>query len=1018
MGTAYGLNRFNGLQFKSILVDQVSSNSLINNNIKQLLSHPNGEIWVGTEGGLNVLNPRNLRFKYIEFPFSKTKNEGIEIRDLALDEEQQVWALSNKGLFKINPKTLKIYWIWAPQPDFIKQPFFQIHLGKNEILLAGRGLYSIDYEGKNPKKYLSGIQIFDIKPKESETYYLACDSGLVAWNKNTNQLHFEISGIEVRQMLGKGKKLKCLATAGGGAYFWNEKIQNWTISGPRPGQSQSLKSHWLDCIFEDKYGILWFGSGDQGVFKLDPNVQFFHFIQITDPKGKVISEPSVKSIIEKEEGEFWVATETGLFSIREENLTCQKFDFQPIVQSFLLWDNQIYLGTKAGLYHWKGQRFQKTSPVPQVSILGMVRAHNKIWMTTPEGLLLFEPGKNLISKLLSGKNLNAIFVNKESKVWISGNQELWQFTADGQQIRHYTHDPENNFSLPSHELRPQFEDKNGHLWLTSQGAGLVRLDPENQEFFSLGEANGLDSNFISSMVVDEEERIWLSSQKGILEFLPNSSTFLSFGYSEGLGTEDFSPNAVCLTKSEKLAFGSKDGLVFFDPKILNHTHFRPKVEISGIKILGKKVDFKVPISKLKELALNHKQNLFSIQFQSISYTFPKKTKIFFRLLGLEKDWTEANGRDEISYSNLELKDYVFEIKAQNYDGVESQIVRLPIVVVPPFWKTLEFKILSLFSLVLIIWLIYQSRINAEKRRNLRLENLVRNRTQELEEKNGRILQQSQLLNEEKLKLEESQRLIYNNIEYGSRIQQATMPSLADIQHFLPDSFIFFKPKDVVSGDFYWFMERRDRIFIAAVDCTGHGIPGAFLSMIGYEKLSKALSEEGLENPALILDSLENSLQDLFRTENLEAGSSDGMELSLVAIDKSFNTMKFAGAHRPIFVVRDGELTEHKGDAFGVGGFYQNKKMEKFSALDVPIREGDMVYLFSDGFVDQFDPTSGKKYLTKNFMELLRKLAPLPASKQKMALEAEFHQFAKGSPQIDDVLVLGFRIPSQGPRSVF
>jgi serine phosphatase RsbU (regulator of sigma subunit) len=200
--------------------------------------------------------------------------------------------------------------------------------------------------------------------------------------------------------------------------------------------------------------------------------------------------------------------------------------------------------------------------------------------------------------------------------------------------------------------------------------------------------------------------------------------------------------------------------------------------------------------------------------------------------------------------------------------------------------------------------------------------------------------------------------------------------------------------------------------LAAVDCTGHGIPGAFMSLIGTEKLTKIVSEEGLENPALILDSLDAKLNTLLKQDQQEAGTTDGMDLALVAIDKNFTKLTFSGAHRPLYLVRNQELIEYKGDPFGVGGFLRVNQDKKFSSVEIDLEPGDMIYIFSDGFVGQFDAKTGKKYLTKTFKELLKTVSIFDGDKQKLLIQHELRSFANGASQIDDILVIGFRIPDK------
>lgn len=248
--------------------------------------------------------------------------------------------------------------------------------------------------------------------------------------------------------------------------------------------------------------------------------------------------------------------------------------------------------------------------------------------------------------------------------------------------------------------------------------------------------------------------------------------------------------------------------------------------------------------------------------------------------------------------------------------------------------------------------------------------------------------------------------VTSSINYAKRIQDAMLPSERDIQKALPDSFVFFKPRDIVSGDFYWFTVIEEFVFLAAADCTGHGVPGAFMSMMGEAYLSQIVTELRVSSPALILERLNRSIQKSLRQGKTQ--NRDGMDVALTVIDQAQNILRFAGAHNPLVYVQSGELHYIRGDRKSIGG--RIMRTEKFKEHQVEIHKSLIFYLYSDGFQDQFGGEKGEKYYSRRFREFLFSGSGLPFNAQKQRLEEEFTTW-RGTQhrQLDDVLVIGAKI---------
>jgi len=254
--------------------------------------------------------------------------------------------------------------------------------------------------------------------------------------------------------------------------------------------------------------------------------------------------------------------------------------------------------------------------------------------------------------------------------------------------------------------------------------------------------------------------------------------------------------------------------------------------------------------------------------------------------------------------------------------------------------------------------------------------------------------------------------LLSSIHYARLIQEAILPSEERFRSVLPESFVFHRPRDIVSGDFYWLQEYDDKILVAAVDCTGHGVPGAFMSIIGNNALNAAVREEGLTTPSLILDSLNRGVSSTLRSQASATddtmGIKDGMDIALVSIDYKNKKVEYAGAYNPLYVIRDEQLIETKGDKFPIG-LPLGDELRLFTNHTFDLQEGDQVYIFSDGYPDQFGGPQGKKFKYDNFRSLLFKIHQLSPRKQHKMIQQGFEDWKGDLPQLDDVLLIGFRL---------
>ena len=287
---------------------------------------------------------------------------------------------------------------------------------------------------------------------------------------------------------------------------------------------------------------------------------------------------------------------------------------------------------------------------------------------------------------------------------------------------------------------------------------------------------------------------------------------------------------------------------------------------------------------------------------------------------------------------------------------------------------------------------------AENERSL--ERKVMERTEEV------VRQKSEIENKNE-ELEILYKQVTDSIHYAKRIQEAILPPSALIDQILPNSFVLFKPKDIVSGDFYWIEKKNGLTYFAAVDCTGHGVPGAFMSLVGHNILKDIISNTNVIKPSDILDKLREGVINTLHVSNSGNQSKDGMDITLCCINFDTLELQYAAAYNPLCIVRDGELIIYNANKFPIGAFIGEK--ENFDNITIQLQKNDQLYIYSDGYADQFGGPNGKKFMVGNFRKLLVQLANKPITEQMGFLKTTLDNWQGDLEQVDDVLIIGLKV---------
>jgi serine phosphatase RsbU (regulator of sigma subunit) len=422
--------------------------------------------------------------------------------------------------------------------------------------------------------------------------------------------------------------------------------------------------------------------------------------------------------------------------------------------------------------------------------------------------------------------------------------------------------------------------------------------------------------------------------------------------------------------------------------------------------------FRVSEKQTLDIApLKSGQNNIEFRWSAPYYHHPAETEYRYFLEGFSKDtsaWEKVLYQD---FTNLRHGSYTFNIWARNVYGDISHEDSFSFEIGPPWYLTffafIAYFIIAVYIIYLII-LLYTRRLKNE---NIRLEGIIEERTTEIRKQKEELT---------------------DSIEYASRIQRALLPPEHMLEKQGLDYFILFRPRDIVSGDFYWFGRNNGKTFIVAADCTGHGVPGAFMSMLGISFLDEIVIKSGITETNNILDALRNHVITSLRQtgQSIDESTKDGMDLSMVAIDEQSRTIQYSGAYNPLYVVR--RLTPEEKEKLNQGreldldrgSIYNNEfllyqvkadhmpigiseKAHEFTSTMIEERDVT-IYLFSDGYLDQFGGPLGKKFMSRNFKRLLLDIQGLPMAKQKEKLQEVLADWMGNISQIDDILVLGIK----------
>lgn len=974
-----GVAKYDGNEFTQYGLEDGLAGELIND----IDEDADGNLWFATSEGLSKFDGETF--------YNYTTEQGLSddyITSLLIDHTGIMWiATENGGINKYDGENEKGFTHYTTEQGLPSNGVTVLFEDSAENIWIGTydsGVCLFDgysFFTYSTDQGLSSNMIYSITEDHYNNIWFGTEGGGACMYNRSHFMHFTenegLSNNNVRCVVSDSDGNMWFGTHGAGVSKYNEKsFENYT-------KHQGLSSSIIRDIIEDRNGHLWFGTDVAGATRYDGKT-FSHY---TENEG--LNNNVVRAVLEDHEGNIWFATGGG---------GANKFDGKTFT----------YHTTREGM----------SSDI----ILCMYEdsKHNMWFGTNGAGITKFD-GKNyyhITEKQGLGNNtIRAIIEDKEGNIWFGTNGKgIDKF--DGDSITHYT----QKEGMSDDFILSAYEDSEGNIWVGTESNGLNKMSKDTIIHFNM--QNGLSNNMVWSIIEDLDNNFWIGTENGLnlLTFGDsNDYQITSFGKLDGLKGVDFYPNSVCLDNENRLWWGSGKALTMLDLNKYEQIVKPPVINITDIGIDQTYIDYRqlrdstrkgfnvylsetstVPLNYLtygqvlpysncpSNLELPYNLNHVTFHFAAIDWSAPHKIRYQYKMEGLDQEWSPILTENKAIYSNIPYGTYTFKVKAIGEAQLWSDTLEYVIVIHPPWWFTwwayLIYFIASAVSIIMIIrWRTYKLVQNKKE-----LEQTVTDRTIE-------VVQQKELV---ELKNKE----ITDSITYAKRIQEAILPSSQLVKTLLNDAFILYKPKDIVAGDFYWLEEKDGKILLASADCTGHGVPGAMVSVVCNNALNRTVREFNLDEPSAILNKVRDIVIDTFNKSGEDV--KDGMDIALISYDKKTNILQFSGANNSLYLISGGNLQVLAADTQPIGKY---AVVKGFTNHQVQLKKGDTFYIFTDGYVDQFGGEKGKKLKFQGFIELLLKLKNESMNEQHKHIDEFFMNWKGELEQVDDVCVIGVRV---------
>ena len=753
-------------------------------------------------------------------------------------------------------------------------------------------------------------------------------------------------------------------------------------------------------VFEDREGIVWCGDYGEGLTRITPET----FSVITF--NSTLYGNNIFSIFCHGSTQ-WIGTEKGLL-VRDLSTgkllgfygRGQGLPGDSVTSVFSADGRNVWIGTgRNGLFRMdavtdKIVKFPISGGALENSITTITGSDETVWIGTKKGLCRIQAATDSIEWYTLSRGglphnlINSLYMDNSGRLWLSTRSSTLAYIQNGQVVKIPL---QSGFRILA--LGAVAEDENSRLWIGTRGSGVMILSPDT--LIALTEREGLLSNYCYSMILDDRNNIWVGHRNGLSRIRVDDLRVKPIEQIDNPNEAyRFNQNCVAMDVEERLWFGSDRGLIAYDPSLEYKRFLPPVTGITSLRINDEDREVK------DKIVLSPGSYKVRIEYLGISLKEPSLVNYTYRLEGYEK-MPVTTKSTAVTYNHLSEGEYSFVLNSTSGDGVVTQSpLVLQIIIKTPLWKKWWFYAFIALSLALLTYGYIKRREYKFLEEKRILEEKVLERTAEIEKQKNEIEVQKDLIDEKNTD-------ITSSISYARNIQNAVIPPLELFERLLPENFILSKPRDIVSGDFYWITQKDNKVIFTVADCTGHGVPGAFMSLLGITLLNEIVNVEGITNSDKILTQLSARLVQSLKQGRTKVAAEDGIDMALCVLDPSRKTIQFTGGINDLILFRDGTMQRMKGDYLTIG--YNYGKPVRFTAKKIKIRKGDVVYLSSDGYQDQFGGEDDRKYKQANLHATLLKIHRMPMQEQLAFLEADLKSWMGETEQTDDITVMGIRL---------
>jgi ligand-binding sensor domain-containing protein/serine phosphatase RsbU (regulator of sigma subunit) len=1028
---------------------------LSQSNVSGIIQDSSGFFWLATESGISRFDGKNF--------VNYTTEDGLadnNVSAIFLDRSNRIWLGHENGSVTVyDGKTFTPIHSKAFPKDKKIYGFYQERSGSLWVCTASGGAVKIIDPGKvgnarshirvySAKDGLSQYVFSVVEDKQGHLWFLT-DVGIKYFNKSTRTFEFfrpaNMPPGQITSLAPDKNSNLLIGTSSGAISRYNPQTKEFqviTVPADLGPMSQGISPNFIYTILEDSKGNIWASVFNYGVCRYEPATKKITVFNTSNGLGankiKSISEDRegnilfgtlgegvevfasekfisfskndgladnhVWAVCKDRNGHYWFGTNEGItvYNPRETGASAFKtIGFAEGLPSLSIRaivadkNGDLWIGTWGGktvkYSLQQGQVVQVPAlneiVNPYVSCL-MVDKKNNLWIGTIEGVVKYEIHSGLIKTMrtingLSDNDVTAFCEDDRGQVWI-GSKQKGITVFDGKTYKIFGR--ENGLTYGS--ITSIAEDSKHRMWVGTEGGGVFVYDLG--KFYNYKIRDGLVSDFITLIIADEKNNMWLGTNKGLTKYEADKKIFRSYAVSDGFTGLETKSRSTYHDDEGNLWFGTVNGVFKYSPKQDIPVSQEPIVKLTRLRVNLQ--DYPVQ----DQITLSHEKNSLHFDFVGISLSNPQGVTYKTKLEGYDKDFKPANDQDFEIFSNLPPGNYEFKLIACNSSGsCSSMPFSIKIVITPPFWKTWWFYLIMLVLIISILLTYIKLRERKLRQEKKILEDKVRERTAEVVEKN--------------IELDEKNKDITASIRYAKRIQDAILPPDDFVKRHMPNTFVLFKPKDIVSGDFYWIADKGEHIIFTAVDCTGHGVPGAFMSIVGHNLLDRIVVEQNILKPSLILDELNKSVSDTLRQSDHEDNAvRDGMDIALCVFNRKTAVLQYAGAYNPLWLITNNDFKEIKADKFPIGNLRAGE-VRKFTNHEIQLVKGDTVYVFSDGYADQFGGPAGKKFKASSFKQLILENGHLNMQQQGELLNRTIEGWRGNLEQVDDILVIGTRL---------